>query len=147
MLDGWIKTAAATPRLRVADCAYNAEETIAIMYRAAREGVRLLVFPELGLTGATCGDLFLQASLLQGARAALAAVQEASRHLDMITVVGLPLEKEGRIYDCAAVLHAGAVLGIVPRRSPSPLARCLAPAPAAYAAVVADADVAHPWNV
>ena len=112
---GFIKVAAASPALRVADCRYNAEQSIAAMQRAAAAGVRLLVLPELGLTGYTCGDLLLQPVLQQGALHALQTLLAVSAGLPMTTVAGLPLEVEGKLYNCAAVLHGGKILGVVPK--------------------------------
>ena len=112
---GMVKCAAATPRIKVADCAYNAEQAIAMMDRAADAGVQLLVLPELCLTGYTCGDLFLQRTLLEGALAALARVVKARAKLDLVTVLGLPIVKDGKLYNCAAVVQGGRVLGMVPK--------------------------------
>lgn len=112
---GFIKVAAASPALRVADCRYNAEQSAAAMQRAAAAGVRLLVLPELGLTGYTCGDLLLQPVLQQGALHALQTLLAVSAGLPMTTVAGLPLEVEGKLYNCAAVLHGGKILGVVPK--------------------------------
>ena len=112
---GFIKVAAASPALRVADCRYNAEQSAAAMQRAAAAGVRLLVLPELGLTGYTCGDLLLQPVLQQGALHALQTLLAVSADLPMTTVAGLPLEVEGKLYNCAAVLHGGQILGVVPK--------------------------------
>ena len=112
---GFIKVAAASPALRVADCCYNAEQSVAAMQRAAAAGVRLLVLPELGLTGYTCGDLLLQPVLQQGALHALQTLLAVSAGLPMTTVAGLPLEVEGKLYNCAAVLHGGKILGVVPK--------------------------------
>lgn len=112
---GFIKVAAASPALRVADCRYNAEQSAAAMQRAAAAGVRLLVLPELGLTGYTCGDLLLQPVLQQGALQALQTLLAVSAGLPMTTVAGLPLEVEGKLYNCAAVLHGGKILGVVPK--------------------------------
>lgn len=112
---GFIKVAAASPALRVADCRYNAEQSAAAMQRAAAAGVRLLVLPELGLTGYTCGDLLLQPVLQQGALHALQTLLAVSAGLPMTTVAGLPLEVEGKLYNCAAVLHGGQILGVVPK--------------------------------
>ena len=112
---GFIKVAAASPALRVADCRYNAEQSVAAMQRAAAAGVRLLVLPELGLTGYTCGDLLLQPVLQQGALHALQMLLAVSAGLPMTTVAGLPLEVEGKLYNCAAVLHGGKILGVVPK--------------------------------
>ena len=112
---GFIKVAAASPALRVADCRYNAEQSVAAMRRAAAAGVRLLVLPELGLTGYTCGDLLLQPVLQQGALHALQTLLAVSAGLPMTTVAGLPLEVDGKLYNCAAVLHGGKILGVVPK--------------------------------
>lgn len=115
MQDGFIKVAAATPEIKVADCAFNAASTISIMKQAEGLGVRLLVLPELGLTGYTCGDLFLQPVLLEGARDALDCVRRASQKMDMLAIVGLPAAFRGKVYNCAAVLYHGKVLGLVPK--------------------------------
>ena len=110
---GFIKVAAASPALRVADCRYNAEKSAEMMKQAAAAGAHLLVLPELGLTGYTCGDLLLQPTLLAGAQDALQALLEESRAISLTTVAGLPLAVEGKLYNCAAVLHGGQLLGIV----------------------------------
>lgn len=115
MRDGFVKVAAATPAIRVADCAYNAQQTIALMRAAAAEGVKVLAFPELGLTGYTCADLFLQPVLLRGAEAALEQVLEASEGLDMLVAVSLPVRRNNKLYTCAAVLCNGELLGLVPK--------------------------------
>ena len=93
MRDGFISVACGTPKLRLADCRYNAEQTFAMMRAAEKAGVKVLVLPELGLTGYTCGDLFYQETLLRGAEQALATVLEATRNLEVLTAVGLPLRK------------------------------------------------------
>ena len=115
MRDGFIKVAAGTPEIRPADCRYNAEQIFTLMRQAARQGVRVLVLPELCLTGYTCGDLFLQDTLLKGAEDALATVLEATKNLDMLTALGLPVRCGGKLYNCAAVLHRGKLLGVVPK--------------------------------
>ena len=115
MRDGFVKIAAATPSIRVADCPYNAQQTIALMKEAAAQGVRVLCFPELGLTGYTCADLFLQPVLLKGAENALQDVLQASVGLDMVVAVGLPLRRGHKLYNCAAVLCQGQLLGVVPK--------------------------------
>jgi NAD+ synthase (glutamine-hydrolysing) len=115
MKDCFIKVAAGTPKIRVADCRYNAEQCFTLMREAYRQGVHVLALPELCLTGYTCGDLFLQPTLLKGAEAALATVLEATRSLDMITALGLPVCYENKIYNCAAVIHKGKLLALVPK--------------------------------
>ncbi len=115
MKNGFIKAAALTAPLRVADCAYNTQQLLAVLEEADRAGVRLACLPELCLTGYTCGDLFLQRPLLQGAEAGLAAIVQASRQWDMVLLVGLPLAVQGKLYNCAAVVCQGHLLGVVPK--------------------------------
>ncbi len=115
MRDGFIKIAAATPDLHVADCAYNAAEVVKLAKEAAAKGARLITFPELCLTGYTCGDLFLQETLLEGAMGALACVCRETRKLAAVLVVGLPLRVKGKLYNAAAVVNAGEVLAFVPK--------------------------------
>ena len=88
MRDGFIKVAAGTPKIRVADCRYNAEQIFTLMREADKQGVRVLALPELCLTGYTCGDLFLQDTLLRGAEEALATILEATKHLDILAARG-----------------------------------------------------------
>ena len=116
MKDGFIRVAAATPKAAVADCIFNANETIKLMKEADRRGAKLVVFPELGFTGYTCGELFLQNLLLDGAQEALLAVVKASELLDVTAVVGLPLMNSGKLYNTAAVVSHGRVLGLVPKK-------------------------------
>ena len=115
MKDGFISVACGAPALRLADCRYNAEQTFEMMRKADAAGVRFLILPELGLTGYTCGDLFYQDTLLRGAEQALETVLEATRNLEVVTAVGLPLRVHGRLYDCAAVIQKGSILGVVPK--------------------------------
>lgn len=115
MKDGFISVACGSPRLYLADCARNAEETFTMMRKADYAGVKVLVLPELGLTGYTCGDLFYQETLLHGAEEALSTVLEATRHLEVVTAVGLPMEFHNKLYNCAAIIQSGHILGIVPK--------------------------------
>ena len=103
MRDGFVKVAAGTPEIRVADCRYNAEQIFTLMREADKQGVRVLALPELCLTGYTCGDLFLQDTLLKGAEEGLATVLEATKNLDMLTALGLPVRNpwDGKLYNCA----------------------------------------------
>ena len=112
---GFLRCAAVSPALRVADCDYNAQAVIAAMKQAEADGVRLLCLPELCLTGYTCSDLFLQQTLYEGAENALVQVLEASRELNMVVLVGLPVQVGGKLYNCAAVLCGGKLLGLVPK--------------------------------
>ena len=115
MKDGFITVACGTPKLRLADCDYNAEQTFTLMRKAEKAGAKVLVLPELGLTGYTCGDLFYQDALLRGAEQALATVLEATRNLEVVTAVGLPLRVNNKLYNCATIIQKGAVLGVVPK--------------------------------
>ena len=115
MKDGFLKAAALSPALRVADCTYNTAQIIQQLREAAGRGVKLAVFPEFCLTGYTCGDLFLQRTLQQGALTGLQAILDASRELDVVALVGLPLLARGKLYNCAAVLCRGQLLGLVPK--------------------------------
>ena len=115
MKDGFLSVRAASPALRVADCAYNAAQCIAAMQAAANDGVKLLCLPELCLTGYTCGDLFLQAALLRGAEAGLAQMLKASAQLDLVVLAGLPAALDGKLYNCAAVFCRGRLLGLTPK--------------------------------
>ena len=116
MKDGFIKVAAATPEIKVADCEYNSKQIIALAKTLAKKGVKLAVFPELCITGYTCQDLFFQTTLINGAKSALNDIAKKLAKLDMITVVGLPVSHNGNLYNCAAVLYHGEVLGYVPKQ-------------------------------
>ncbi len=116
MKDGFIKVAAASPMIKVADTEYNAGQVIECMKKAAEKGVKLLVFPELTLTGCSCYDLFGHRVILRGAEAALEKVIEASAGSDMLVIVGLPYApRGGALYSVAAVVSDGELLGLVPR--------------------------------
>ncbi|WP_298029907.1 NAD(+) synthase [uncultured Dysosmobacter sp.] len=115
MRDGFISVACGSPKLRLADCRYNAEQTFMMMRQAEKAGVKVLVLPELGLTGYTCGDLFYQDTLLRGAEEALSTVLEATRNLEVVTAVGLPVRVNNKLYNCAAIIQKGEILGVVPK--------------------------------
>ena len=117
MKDGFICVAAGTPKIRVADCRYNAEQIFTMMREAERQGVKILALPELCLTGYTCGDLFLQDTLLDGAEEGLRTILEATRNLDVLTVLGLPVRNkwDNKLYNCAAVIQKGEILRLIPK--------------------------------
>lgn len=115
MKDGYIKAAAITPELRVADVDYNTEIICAYMKEAAERKIKVVVFPELCITGYTCLDLFLQDSLLEAAKAALLQITEFSKYLDGLFFVGLPLAVNAKLYNVAAAVSRGRILGIVPK--------------------------------
>jgi len=112
---GFVRVAVIAPELRVADVDYNTQRIIAALEEAAGRGCRLAVFPELCLTSYSCADLFYQALLLERARSALAHIRQAAAQLEIAAVVGLPLEVEGGLYNCAAFVTGAGVLGIVPK--------------------------------
>ncbi len=115
MKNGFIKAAACSPKVNVADCEYNAQQIIAAIQEAQALEVQLLVFPELCITGYSCGDLFFQTTLVQGALDALSAITGATRGSSMLVFVGLPLRYHNKLYNCAAAVQNGRVLGIVPK--------------------------------
>ncbi len=117
MKDGFICTAAGTPKIKVADCRYNAEQIFTMMREAERQGVKLLVLPELCLTGYTCADLFLQDTLLEGAGEGLRTILEATKNLDVLTAIGLPVRNkwDNKLYNCAAVIQRGEILRLIPK--------------------------------
>lgn len=117
MKDGFIKTACATPDLKVADCEYNADSMIGLIREAHSKGVRIVCFPELSVTGYTCGDLFLQKMLLSSAKAALVRIMEETAKLDIVSIVGLPLEVCGKLYNCAVVINRGEAVGAVAKKN------------------------------
>ena len=112
---GFVRVACVTPRVHIADPRANLEEHFMLSRRADKAGADLVVFPEMSLTGYTLDDLFTQQAVLDAAKVALDALIEASRALRCIVVVGLPLVLRGAVYNCAAVVHAGRCLGIVPK--------------------------------
>ena len=116
MKDGFLRVAAHTPALRVGDCRYNAQQIVETVLNADAD-TALHVFPELSLTGYTCGDLFLQTVLLRGAEDALRYVLDKTAAVDAVVVVGLPISLGSAIYDCAAVCCKGELLGLVPKVS------------------------------
>ena len=117
MKDGFIKVAAATPEIHVADCAFNADNILALCREANEKGVQAVCFPELCLTGYTCSDLFLHNILLDGAKQQLLRIAGETAEMDMLIVVGLPVRVGGTLYNCAAFLHKGNILGMIPKRN------------------------------
>ena len=115
MKHGFIKVAAVTPKVKVADVAYNTEQIRFWMKKAQEEGARITVFPELCITGYTCGELFLQQTLLKAAKQAMYELADYTKELEGIYFVGLPLTVNHTLYNVAAALSDGQVLGIVPK--------------------------------
>ncbi|MBR5376715.1 MAG: NAD(+) synthase, partial [Lachnospiraceae bacterium] len=121
MQHGFIKAAAMTPQIKVADPQYNAGQIMKLMDEGEEAGAKLMVFPELCITGATCGDLFFQDSLLESAKDALMQIIAHSDGIDGLIFVGLPYEHEHRLYNVVAVINCGELMGLVPGRSISGL--------------------------
>lgn len=116
MRHGFVKVAAVTPKIKVADPNYNAKVISKGIEEAAERGAKVIVFPELCLVGYTCGDLFLQELLLAQALDALSEVAAATEGTDALVFVGLPIIKEQKLYNVAAVLQDGEVLAFIPKR-------------------------------
>ncbi len=113
---GLLRTMAAAPRLRVADCDYNAGRILDVLARAEKDSAALVVFPELAITGYTCADLFQQTVLQQGALTALDEILRKSRaHFSGVAVLGIPLPVDDQLFNCAVVLQQGRALGAVPK--------------------------------
>jgi NAD+ synthase (glutamine-hydrolysing) len=115
---GFIRVAVGIPEVRVADPAFNAASTVELMEQAANQQAMLVLFPELGLSSYSCEDLFHQQALLDGALEALRTVLQASAALPLITVVGLPLQVDHLLFNCAVALYQGRILGITPKTYP-----------------------------
>ena len=111
MEHGFVKVAAATPDIRVADVRYNQEQICEVIRKAVDAHAKILVFPELCITGYTCGDLFLQEVLLRDSRKALLNIAEFTKDKDMLIFAGLPLCVDGKLYNVAAALNKGSILG------------------------------------
>lgn len=117
MKDGFVKIACCTPELKVADCVFNADKIIAAINSAAERGVKIICFPELSITGYTCGDLFLQDRLLKAAEDEVCRICESTSALDIVSIVGLPLVVSGKLYNCAVVMSDGKIQAAVPKKN------------------------------
>ena len=115
MRHGFIKTAAGTPKIQVADCVYNAGEILKLIRQMETEGAKIMAFPELCITGYTCQDLFWQTLLLDSAREQLIWLAKETSQVDALIIVGLTWEYNGKLYNVAAVLNRGTILGLVPK--------------------------------
>lgn len=115
MKNGFIKVAATTNDLKVADCHYNCDSIISIIKKCDEEQIKLVVFPELCITGYTCNDLFLQDILLNGAKDELLRIVNETSNCDLAAIVGLPLMVDSKLYNVAAFINKGKILGLVPK--------------------------------
>ena len=112
---GFVKVAAAVPAVKVADVDYNVQQIESIIAQAEGRGVEVIVFPELCITGYTCQDLFKEQLLLDHAEGAIITLLDFTRKLDIISIIGLPVIINGLLYNCAAVIQSGQLLGIIPK--------------------------------
>lgn len=117
MKHGFIKTAAATPDIKVADCKYNAEKICGLIEESRKKGAKIVVFPELCITGYTCEDLFWQQLLLSQAKEALLKIADFTKGMDMLCFVGLPFEHGNKLYNTAAAIQNGEVLAMIPKQN------------------------------
>lgn len=115
MQDGLIKVGVATPDIRVADCEFNAKSILQRIAEAEKQKTKILVFPELCLTAYTCSDLFLSSTLLRAAERFLRQIADETKNIEMLILIGLPVLNKGKLYNCAAVLYKGVLLGLVPK--------------------------------
>ncbi len=116
MYDGFITVAAATPNIRVADCEYNRESIVKCIRQAAAAGAKMIVLPELCITGYTCSDLFFQKSLLNAAAEALSYIRRETAELDILIFVGVPVSVDSELYNTAAAVYRGRLLALIPKR-------------------------------
>lgn len=112
---GFIKTACATPTIKVADCTFNSEQIISQMSFASQHGASLVVFPELCVTGYTCADMFLHNFLLEQAEIAVEQILLKTKAVPIIAAIGVPVAVDDALYNCAAVIYKGEILGLVPK--------------------------------
>ncbi len=112
---GYFRVASAVPNLRVADCKYNTSQIETMMREAAQSGAEVVLFPELSITGYTCGDLFLHDALIKAAEESLYDLVEATDSLPIVAIVGLPIVVNNNTYNCAVAFGYGEILGVVPK--------------------------------
>lgn len=115
MKDGFVKIACISPELKVADCVYNGQKITESIKNAAQNDVKICSFPELAITGYTCGDLFLQSALINSAAKTLRQIAESVKEFEIIAIIGLPFAFMNSLYNCAAVIYKGKILGIIPK--------------------------------
>lgn len=115
MKHGFIKVAAASPFVKVADCSYNISRIEALVLEAEAKGVEIITFPELSITGYTCGDFFLKPFLNDQAEAALLTLAERTAHTSVAIIVGMPIRIESQLFNAAVVLQSGKILGAIPK--------------------------------
>lgn len=117
MIHGFIKVAAATPKIKVADCEYNGDRIIEIIEECEKKEIKVVVFPELCLTGYTCGDLFLQDTLLQTALDQLKRIANETKDMNVLSIIGIPYLRHGNLYNVAVFVKDGHILGMIPKKN------------------------------
>lgn len=115
MNNGFIKVAAATPKIKVGDCGHNAKEICRLMDEVYKNGAQFVVFPELCITGYTASDLFWQKNMLDSAKKKLLEIAKHSAYMELISIIGLPVVYKNKLYNCAAVVYGGEIRGLVPK--------------------------------
>ncbi len=115
MKNGFVKIACCTPEIRVADLEFNKTKILGQIDNAVNDAAKIIVFPELCITGATCGDLFLRDSLIESAENALLEICEKTQDSDAVVIVGAPIKANEKLYNCAVVMQGGEFLGAVPK--------------------------------
>ena len=112
---GYVRVAAVVPEIKVANVEFNVKEIISEIKKLAKEGVQVVVFPELSLTGYTCGDLFNQDFLVEKSIEGLDTIVKDTAKLDIVSIVGMPVRIDNKLYNASVVVSKGEVLGIVPK--------------------------------
>jgi len=115
MKHGFIRVAVASPRIRLADCKFNGKQVMETIEKAEKQDIKLIVFPELYITGYTCGDLFFQEALLRYAKENIKQIANFTKDKEIVVIVGFPYEYQGELYNTAAVIQGGKILGLVPK--------------------------------
>lgn len=113
---GFMRVGAAVPKLSVGDCSYNKEEILTLIYQASEKNVKVLVFPELAMSGYTCGDLFYQSKLLESCELELLNIIETTSNIDIMVTIGVPVLFRNNLYNCAVSFYKGSILGIIPKQ-------------------------------
>ncbi|MBP5242167.1 MAG: NAD(+) synthase, partial [Clostridia bacterium] len=114
---GFVRVAAVTPKTRVADVEYNVEQIIENIKKCEKKGVHIAVFPELCVSGYSCGDLFLQSALLDACEVGVDKIAKATKKKNILAFVGLPFRANGKLYNVAAAIYDGQILALVPKKN------------------------------
>jgi NAD+ synthase (glutamine-hydrolysing) len=115
MNHGFVKVGAAVPRIKVADCSYNANNIINMINKAQAEGIVAVAFPELSITGYTCADLFHQKILIDEVKSQLERILKSTKETDIVAIIGAPVVVDSQMFNCGIVIQMGKILGVVPK--------------------------------